>query len=186
MPRHFYNDPGHAHFLTFSCFHKRQFLTDERVRIWLAESIDAARVKHDFSIWAYVFMPNHVHLLIHPNRDEYSISKILRDIKEPVSQQFMAHLRKNTPWKLKLMKARQGTREVYRLWQAGGGFDRNLFEWDEIEGKINYIELNPVRRKLVKEPNEWIWSSARARTVEGRVPLKVDPVIVGVRVEQGA
>ncbi len=109
----------------------------------------------------------------------------MRDIKEPLSQKVMSHLRKTVPWDLGKLKARQGTREVHRFWQAGGGFDRNLFEWDEIEEKINYIELNPVRRRLVKEPDDWVWSSVRARTGINGVPLQVDAPNVRSRVDQG-
>ena len=178
MHRRFYNDSGHVHFLTFSCYHKHHLLTSDRVRTWLAQSIDSARAKHGFSLWAYVFMPNHVHLIIRPNRDDYSISKMLRDIKEPTSQTYMAYLRKNAPWELEMLKARQGKRAVYRMWQAGGGFDRNLIELDEIEEKVNYVELNPVRRGYVERPTDWVWSSARARADEQAVPLTVDPVTI--------
>ncbi|MBI5868912.1 MAG: hypothetical protein HZB43_11620, partial [candidate division Zixibacteria bacterium] len=58
MPRHAFNAPGHVHFLTFSCYHKHQFLTEDRVRVWLVESIDLARKKHRFALWAYVIMPD--------------------------------------------------------------------------------------------------------------------------------
>lgn len=185
MRRRFYNVPGHVHFLTFSCFHKHHLLTSDRVRTWLAQSINAARVKHEFSLWAYVFMPNHVHLIIRPNRDDHSISKILGDIKTPVSQSFMAHLRRTTPWELEMLRARQGKREVHRLWQAGGGFDRNLFEWGEIEEKMNYIGLNPVRRGYVKESTDWIWSSALARRGDKEVPMTVDPMTIDAPVTTG-
>lgn len=178
MHRKFYNHPGHAHFLTFSCYHKHHLLTGELVRTWLAQSIDAARAKHDFALWAYVFMPNHVHLIIHPNRDDYSLSKILRDIKEPVSQMLMGHLRRHRPWELKKLSVKQGKRGVHRMWQAGGGFDRNLFDWDEIAERINYIELNPVRRGFMKETTDWIWSSARARGGDAKAPLTIDPVTI--------
>jgi REP element-mobilizing transposase RayT len=39
---------------------------------WLAEAIDEARTQHDFALWAYVFMPEHVHLIIYPRRDQES------------------------------------------------------------------------------------------------------------------
>jgi putative transposase len=178
MHRKFINDPGHVHFLTFSCYHKHQLLTSDRVCTWLAQAIHAAREKHGFALWAYVFMPNHVHLIIHPQRDSYSISKILRDIKEPVAQLLMSHLRKEAPWDLKKLMARQGNREIQRLWQAGGGFDRNLIEWNQIDEKIVYVELNPVRRGLAKESSDWTWSSARARAGDAKVPLSVDPVTI--------
>lgn len=174
MRRRAFNDPGHAHFLTFSCYHRRQFLTDDRVRTWLAESIDAARHKHDFGMWAYVFMPDHVHLLLYPHRNAYSISTILRDIKEPLAQRLVSYWRKEAPWHLDRMKARQGRREIHRLWQAGGGYDRNLTDPDTIGRAIDYIEWNPVRRGYVKEPSEWIWSSARSRLGVEDVPLRID------------
>ena len=174
MKRRSFNSAGHAHFLTFSCFHRRQFLTGDFARICLGESIEFARDRHDFALWAYVFMPDHVHLLIHPHRGQYSIGTILRDIKEQTSRRVIRHVRENTPWKLEAMKARQGRRMVHRLWQAGGGYDRNFFTGETIRKAIEYIEWNPVRRSLVVSPRDWEWSSARARSGMDNVPLTVD------------
>ena len=61
-----HDEPGHAHYLTFSCFHGQPFLTSPRACAWLAESILAAKAKHPFDLWAWVFMPEHVHLLVRP------------------------------------------------------------------------------------------------------------------------
>ena len=52
---------------------------------------------------------------------------------------------------------------MFRIWQPGGGFDRNLWSAKAIHYSINYIEGNPVRAGLVETPEEWLWSSARAR-----------------------
>jgi putative transposase len=52
-----YNDPGDAHQLTFSCYHRYRFVKAERTCNWLKEAIDQARVEFDFAVWAYVFMP---------------------------------------------------------------------------------------------------------------------------------
>lgn len=173
-PRRSFNDPGHAHFLTFSCFHRRQFLAEEIARRALADSIAFARERHAFELWAYVFMPEHVHLLIYPLKSDYSMADILRDIKEQPARRVIRHWKESTPWLLKLMEARQGTRLIHRLWQAGGGFDRNLHSSHLVIRAINYIEWNPVRRGLVKSAEDWVWSSARARTGESEVPLRVD------------
>jgi putative transposase len=37
------NVPGDAHSLTFTCFHRRPFLSKERTCRWLADAIDIAR-----------------------------------------------------------------------------------------------------------------------------------------------
>ncbi len=56
-----------------------------------------------------------------------------------------------------------GRRTFHRVWQAGGGFDRSLYNRDAIRRATDYIEYNPVRRGLVNEATEWECSSARAR-----------------------
>ncbi len=72
-----YNLPGHAHFLTFSCFGRRPFLSRDRSRGWMIDAIALARERHGFDLWAWVIMPEHVHLLIFPRRETYEISAIL-------------------------------------------------------------------------------------------------------------
>ena len=56
--------PGHAHELTFTCFHGLPLLSRDRARQWLVDAIGRARDRHEFDIWAYVIMPEHVHLLV--------------------------------------------------------------------------------------------------------------------------
>ena len=95
MRRPVVNEPGHAHELTFSCFRGYAFLQAERTCQWLADAINEARQECDFSLWAYVFMPEHVHLLIRPNRKIYDISTVLKAIKQPVGIKAVKYLRKH-------------------------------------------------------------------------------------------
>ena len=37
-----------------------------------------------------------------------------------------------------------------------------------------FIEWNPIRKGLVSDPLEWIWSSARARAGFEKVPVQID------------
>jgi REP-associated tyrosine transposase len=71
------NLPGHAHELTFSCYKKQPFLLDDQVPTFFAEALKQARTKQSFDLWAYVLMPEHVHLLVKPQLETYSISAIL-------------------------------------------------------------------------------------------------------------
>src|SRR6476469_2848602 len=81
-----YNDPGHTHALTFSCFRCQSFLSSERSRQWLIDAIDRSRSKYGVQLWAYVIMPEHVHLLIWPTTEDYDISNILSAIKQSVAK----------------------------------------------------------------------------------------------------
>lgn len=174
MKRTSYNLPNHAHFLTFSCYRRQQLLTSDSLRLLLLTTWDDARTKEDFSIWSYVIMPEHVHLLIYPREQSYKMSDILRFLKAPFTRRVVEHWQKESPSLLRRIKVQRGKRTVHRFWQEGGGYDRNLYNWDTIHKAIEYIEWNPVRRGLVKEPLDWQWSSARARTGDSDVPFVVD------------
>jgi len=76
-PRGF-NDPGHAHELTFSCYHHFAFLSKERSCRWLADAIEDSRRALRFELWAYVFMPDHVHLIVWPAERHYDTGEILK------------------------------------------------------------------------------------------------------------
>ena len=42
------------------------FLQSERTCQWLADALEHSRQQLEFSLWAYVFMPEHVHLIVFP------------------------------------------------------------------------------------------------------------------------
>ena len=123
------NMPGHAHELTFSCYRNRSFLSRKITCDWLVEAIQKARAKHEFSLWAYVFMTNHVHLLICPRKGSYSISSILQGIKQPVSFKAIGYLKREKPDGLAQLTTGQKTQR-YCFWQKGGGYDRNISSSD--------------------------------------------------------
>jgi putative transposase len=150
---------GHAHELTFTCYQNRPFLSKDRTRKYLADAINVARVTHDFDLWAYVFMPNHVHLIIHPRREHYSISQILRSLKQPVSRRAIDYLKKENPDRLRFLATGQHD-EPYRFWQKGGGYDRNITKVETLLETICYAHANPVRKGLVVTADQWYYSSA--------------------------
>ncbi len=172
-----YNEPGHAHSLTFSCFCRRPFLARDRTRSWLVEAIDRARQIHGFDLWAYVIMPEHVHLLIRPRDARYSVSRILTSLKRPVSLKALSHVRRSAPDFLSQMEDRQPSGRVhYRFWQRGGGYDRNLTEPKAVWAEIDYFHANPVRRGLCETPTAWPWSSAAEQERPGSGLLRLDQV----------
>ncbi len=168
-----WNTAGHAHELTFNCYVNRLFLSRQRPRACLVDSINAAREKHDFDLWAYVFMPNHVHLVIWPRREIYSISEILLAIKQPVSRRAMEYLRNNNPAGLRLLATGQQARP-YRFWQKGGGYDRNINRVDTLIEAVRYIHNNPVRKGLVQIAGDWYYSSAADWEGTRPGPLAID------------
>jgi putative transposase len=156
---HRWDVAGHAHELTFTCYQNWPFLSRERTCGYLADAIIASKTQHDFDPWAYVFMPNHVHLVIHPRQDQYSIARILRSIKQPVSRRALEYLRRSNPEGLRFLATGQQD-EPYRFWQKGGGYDRNITKVETLMDTVRYIHNNPVRKGLVGTPDQWHYSSA--------------------------
>jgi len=125
-------------------------------------------------------MPNHVHLFIYPTQNEYKIAAILQSIKGKTSKRYRDILLAERPEIYDKLCIKAGNKKVFRFWQAGGGFDRNLWNAKAIHNSVNYIEYNPVRAGLVNAPEEWQWSSARTRYPnKGLLPDDLDiPVLM--------
>ena len=169
-----WDEPWDVHCLTFSCFNRQPFFKKDQPCLWFLDSLDRARTRHPFDLWAYVIMPEHVHLLIWPHEGT-RISPILKSLKLPVAQRAIRWLTKQAPQFLDRLRDVQPNGDfAYRFWQRGGGYDRNMRSVRDVHEKLDYIHGNPVRRKLVAMPEDWQWSSARAWATGGDEPLRID------------
>ena len=99
-------------------------------------------VKHSVAIHAWVFMTNHVHLLVTP-KYEGGVSKLMQSL----GRRYVAYF--NYQYK------RSGT-----LWE--GRFKSCLVQSERyLLECYRYIELNPVRANMVESPRDYKWSSYR-------------------------
>ena len=98
-----------------------------------------------FVLHAAVVMPDHVHLLLTPLQDEsgwvYGLPAILKTIKGVSARSINKLLGTSGP-----------------IWQEES-FDHVLRSQESLEEKLEYIRQNPVRRGLVKTPEDyrWLW-----------------------------
>ena len=158
--------------LTSSCYRRYPFLARERTREWFREAIEPARSRFGFHLWAYVLMPEHMHLLIYPGDAADKMSQFLQAVKEPVGRKAIAYLRAKAPTWLARLAVREGKRVRHRFWQPGGGYDRNITSSATLRSAIDYLHANPVRRGLVTQAEDWEWSSAR--WYAGKRPVKIE------------
>ena len=115
------------------------FVADEDYQYYLQKLGDACE-KYDCEIHAYILMTNHVHLLMTPH-SENGISKVMQYIGRYYVQYFnFQYQRTGTLWEGRY-KATLLDSECYLLTCS------------------RYIELNPVRAGMVKDPAEYPWSS---------------------------
>ena len=173
-----YNEPGQPRELTFSCYRHYAFLDRDRTRQWFCEALEAARTKFNFQLWAYVIMPEHVHVLVYPGEAPEEMSRFLQAVKEPIARKAIRFFKANAPSWLTRVTVREGPRIRHRFWQPGGGFDRNVTSVEVLRAMIDYIHSNPVRRGLVATAEDWEWSSARWFAGFRPVKLEMDPDVL--------
>jgi putative transposase len=119
----------------------RTFFGDEDYALYrdlLAASCRAAEVE----IWAWVLMPNHVHLILTPQDPDG-----LRRALAPVHRRYAGHIH-----------ARQ--KRSGHFWQ--GRFGAVAMDEPHLAAALRYVTHNPVRARLVERAQDWPWSSARA------------------------
>ena len=149
------------------------FQTDP-IKTIACQALDEARNSGKFSIFAYVIMLDHMHLITDcPNTS----AEVLRYVKGITGRRVIDYL-KEKKYESSLAKLRHQEwkrRHDYSLWQQ----EKNVFSIFS-EGvfmqKVNYIHLNPVRAGLVERAIDYRWSSARIwqrRDAEDE-PLMVD------------
>jgi putative transposase len=119
---------------------------------WIAAGCRAAGV----TVLAYCLMPNHVHLVLVPS-DAGGLRRALAD----------AHRRYSS-----IINLRNGWRG--HLWQER--FHSFPLDDDHLIAAVRYVELNPVRARLVTTPEAWRWSSAPAH-VAGRGDALIRPAL---------
>jgi putative transposase len=108
---------------------------------WLAEGAE----KFDLHVHGWVFMTNHVHLLLTPKQDD-SVSRLMQSL----GRRYVGYFN--------YAYARTGT-----LFE--GRFRSSLVQSDEyFLTCLRYIELNPVRAGMVNDPGDYRWSSYRAHS----------------------
>ena len=109
---------------------------------WLGE---AAR-KYQVEIHGWVFITNHVHLLMRPLK-EHALSRLMQSL----GRRYVGFFNYSY--------ARSGT-----LFE--GRFRSSLVQEDRyFLTCLRYIELNPVRAGMVRDPKDFQWSSYRAHAM---------------------
>ena len=132
-----YQQTGEFHFLTFSGFRRRPYLSTVAAMELFEDALERVRLRYLFVVTGYVVMPEHVHLLVNePARG--LLSRTVQALKLSVS-----------------MRSRE------RPFGQAHYYDVNISSHQQFVETLRYIHRNPVKRGLVTKPEEWLWSSYR-------------------------
>jgi putative transposase len=129
-------------FITAGTHQRRSLFTAETLPMLLLNLLRADREKKRYAIHEYVFMPDHIHLLLTPAPD-ISLEKTTQFIKGGFS-----------------FRAKKEAAFRDEVWQAGNN-EHRIRDVDDYAYHRKYIWENPVRAGLVLVASEYPWSSAR-------------------------
>jgi len=137
-----YQKAARALFITFCKGNRTPFASEARDAI-LQHCLHDNGKRYD--LHAAVVMPDHLHLLLTPLRDEkgwpYSLPTILKLLKGTSARTVNKLSGSHGP-----------------VWQEES-FDHVLRSQQSFEKKLEYLRQNPIRRGLVNRPEDyrWLW-----------------------------
>lgn len=147
------------YFVTLSVVGKIPIFTNLKYSDIIIENFNYYRKTQGLKIFYYVIMDNHIHLIAsHPD----NISQVLKNFKSYTAKAIIDALKTDeSEWILFLLKhfkKKHKQYSTYQLWEEGS-HPQIIESIKVLRQKIDYIHNNPVKRGLVRKPEDWVYSS---------------------------
>jgi len=123
-------------FVTSITYNRRRLFQVPRMAELFMESLQHYRAEGHYKLFAFVVMPDHVHLLLTPQQKP--VSYVMNLIKGSFSHRAASS---------------------FPVWQRGFA-DHLILDRDHFESRRDYIHQNPVRAGLVTSSELYPYSSA--------------------------
>lgn len=154
MPKGLHRRYGlrHLHFITCSCYRRLPLFESVRARNLFVKILAEVRDRHRFALAGYVVMPNHIHLLI-GEPIQGTPSTVMQVLKQRVSRRLRRKPRQKTPSQQLPLPFRGAHEFLPQVWQPRF-YDFNVWSQTKFIEKLQYMHMNPVKRKLVAQPRD--------------------------------
>ncbi|MCW8129059.1 MAG: transposase [Planctomycetota bacterium] len=133
-----------AQFFTSVAKDRLPVFQSDKIKSIACAAISEARTSGEFRVFAFVLMPDHLHIITDGRRKP---SETLRYINGIISRRVLGYL-KERGFESSLAKLR--TEEKQRKYKHS--------LWEQ---RVRYLHLNPVRARLCDRARDYRWSSAR-------------------------
>lgn len=153
-----------AHFITATVVDWIDVFTRKNYRDCSIDCLDFCIKNKGMTVYGYVIMSNHIHLIIHSK--DGKLSDLIRDFKKFTAKTILEKIQAETEsrrnWMLerfKIATESHSRNKNYQFWQYGNHAEEiysEKFMWS----KLDYIHLNPVRAGLIVKASDYIYSSA--------------------------
>lgn len=158
--------PDSGYFITITTVGWIDIFTRLKQKYVIIDSLKYCQEQKGLEIYAFCIMPSHIHLLCKAE-EGFVLSDIIRDFKKFTAKKMIKTIKEypesRREWMLAYFsKACEHLKrnQQYKVWQDGYHAEVANSNWF-IKQKINYIHNNPVLDKIVANPEDYIFSSAR-------------------------
>jgi putative transposase len=126
----------------------------------LIEALIYSQKNKEFKIYDYVIMPEHFHLICQSDKLVQTIQSIKSFTAKRIIKTYKDLKRNDILEQFQINKKKYKLDSNYQIWLEGFK-PKEIISQDMFIQKSNYIHFNPVKRGLVKEIEEYEYSSAR-------------------------
>ncbi|WP_281988584.1 REP-associated tyrosine transposase [Aquimarina aggregata] len=158
--------PGFGYFITITTVGWIDIFTRAGQKYILTNSLRYCQQQKGLEIYAYSIMPSHIHLVCKA-KEGGILSDTIRDFKKFTSKKIIQTIidypESRREWMLDYFKntcKHLKRNQQYKVWQDGYHAEVVYSNWF-LKQKINYVHHNPVADKIVKHPEDYLFSSAR-------------------------
>lgn len=175
-----------CYYLTSVAKDRLPVFSSDKIKAITCSALDEARRSGKFALYAYVIMPDHLHII---TDSALSPSRTLQFINGITSRRIISYLKEHN-FKTSLAKLKHEVRRrryTYSLWDHHPDA-RLLLSEEMLMQRVHYTHQNPVRAGLVQRAEQYRWSSIRFWTgkVLDNKPLLMDIDRINWRSRGGA
>jgi putative transposase len=144
---------GGYYFFTVVTYMRRHILVSEHARGHLRRAFEKTRVKRYFETIAFCLLPEHLHCIwkLPEDDDDFSVrwSIIKRDFT-------INYLKRSSD---ELIQSDSRLKHRHRgIWQKRF-WEHQICNEQDLQNHVNYIHYNPVKHGLIKDIDDWPWST---------------------------
>ncbi len=157
-------DPSHLYFVTTTAVRRAHIFRRDLIKRILVDGLYHLHVVDCTELYAFVIMPNHIHLIIRCCEDD-PLKDVVRDFKANMARLVVRQYQVEGNQQVLDFLAGAVTRpdrQNFKVWEDGYNA-KAVFSPDFLIQKLEYIHNNPLQPHwgLVERAEDYIWSSAR-------------------------
>jgi REP element-mobilizing transposase RayT len=158
--RYKYSNIKLPHFITCTIVGWSPIFSDKKYSNIVIESLDFLQKSQRMTIFGYVIMKDHVHLIA----SSKNLSKEVSHFKSFTAHNIIKLLKYDENFQtlneLKYLKKKYRKDRQFQVWQEGS-HPQAILNVEIFLQKLNYIHSNPVKKGYVDDSLDWWYSSAR-------------------------